>query len=365
MIQSNKALLHILILTVGVLFSMNACSNLPIIGKKKEPDKTSAGKTVTIEGMEPIKGVNAPKPEPQPPSKQPPAPTPHPKTERPTGTMTASGPTRPFGSGLPLFQLGYKKKIVILDFENKTTYGEEKIGEAATKRLSDKLDATQRVLIVDEDKVRELLSKEGVAHAALSDPAVLKRAHQSTGIQAFATGTVTDVSLLSSKRSEGHEEEVSFATSKIEVRLIDSSTGNILKTFIGRSPIFGTRETGEDSRSKAVAKAIDFCLDEILEGFLRYLDLLEWSTSIAKVDGDSLYINAGRLTGLRIGDTLEIYEPGKEVIHPTTNLSLGWTTGKLKGAVRVNDLFGVDAAVGKIVQGQGFLQDDVVKSTIR
>ena len=173
------------------------------------------------------------------------------------------------------------------------------------------------------------------------------------------------MSLLSSKKSEGSDEEVSFATSKVEVRLIDASTGNLLKTLIGRSPIFGTRETGENSRGKAVIKALDSGLDEILEGFLRYLDLLEWSTSIAKIEGDNLYLNAGKLSGLRIGDTLEIFEPGREIIHPTTNLSLGWTTGKLKGAIRINDLFGVDAAVGKIVQGQGFIPNDVVKSTIK
>ncbi len=137
------------------------------------------------------------------------------------------------------------------------------------------------------------------------------------------------------------------------------------KTLIGRSPIFGTRESGENSRSRAVSKAIDSGLDEVLEGFLRYLDLLEWSTSIAKIEGENLYLNAGKLSGLRIGDTLEIYEPGKEIIHPATNLSLGWTTGKLKGAIRVSDLFGVDAAAGKIVQGQGFAQKDVVKSTIK
>jgi hypothetical protein len=176
---------------------------------------------------------------------------------------------------------------------------------------------------------------------------------------------VTDVSILSSKASETSEEEVSFATAKVDIRLIDASTGNLLKSFIGRSPIFGTKETGEYSRSKAVLKAIDFSLDEILEGFLRQLDLLDWTTTIAKIEGDHLYVNAGKLSGLRIGDTLEIFEPGKEIIHPATKFSLGWTTGKSKGAIQVIDLFGVDAAIGKVVQGQGFSLNDVVKYTMR
>jgi hypothetical protein len=366
MILSHEKARPILILTIGTLFFLSACSSIPIIGKKKEkePEKIPAGKTVTIEGMEQIKGVNPPKSEASTSAKKPAVPTPPPKAGE-KDTKVASAPTRPFSSSLPFFQMGYKKKIVVLDFENKTTYKDEMIGEAVSKKLSDKLEATQRIIVFDGMIISDRLNKEGFTFNALSDPQAMKQAHQFLGIQAFVTGTVTDVSLLSSKKSEGSEEEVSFATSKIEVRLIDASTGNLLKTFIGRSPIFGTRETGEKSRGKAVLRAVDSGIDEVLEGFLRYLDLLEWSTSIARIEGENLYLNAGKLSGLRIGDTLEVYEPGKEIIHPTANLSLGWTTGKLKGALRVNDVFGVDAAVGKVVQGQGFNQKDVVKSTIK
>ena len=364
MVRNRRYLLSILIFLITFLLILTSCSTLPLIGKKKEAksDKLPEGKTVTIEGMESIKGANPPRPE-NPPSKKPSAP-PTPKKE--PETKVASIPTRPFQSpSLPFFQLGFKRKVVILDFENKTTYEDEKIGEAVAKRLSDKLEATQRVVTLDRTDVSEMFNREGFKFKNLTDPLVMKHAYQSLGIQAFASGTVTDVSILSSKASETSEEEVAFATAKVEIRLIDASTGNLLKSFIGRSPIFGTKETGEYSRSKAVLKAINFSFDEILEGLLRQLDLLDWTTTIAKTEGDHLYVNAGKLSGLRIGDTLEIYEPGKEIFHPATNLSLGWTTGKLKGAIKVTELFGVDAAIGKVVQGQGFSPNDVVKSATR
>jgi hypothetical protein len=335
-----------------------------LIGKKKEEkvEKLPPGKTVTVEGMETVKGVNPPKSE--TPSKKPSTPTTPAKKE--TETKVASTPARPFYSpSVPLFQMGFKRKVALLDFENNTTYKDEKIGEAVAKKLSDKLEATQRVVTLDKTVVSEMLNREGFKFDNLSNPSVMKRAHQSLGIQAFALGTVTDVSLLSSKASETSEEEVAFATSKVEIRLIDASTGNLLKTFIGRSPIFGTKETGEYSKGKAVLKAIEFGLDDVLEGFLRQLDLLDWTTTIAKIEGENIYLNAGKLSGVRIGDTLEVFEPGKEILHPTTNLSLGWTTGKLKGAIKVTNLFGVDAAVGQVVQGAGFSSNDVVKSTVK
>jgi hypothetical protein len=367
MSHTKKSLNCLLFLTLFVFLLTSCNSNIPIIGKKKEePTAKTDANTVTVDGMETIKGVNPPKAETSSPAQKPspPPPSTPPKTGR--ESQTASVPTRPFyGSPLPFFPAGFKKKVAILDFENKTTYQEEKIGEITAKIFSDKIDATQRLIIADKAVIADLLQRQGERVESLLDPAVMKLAHQRVGVQAFTLGTVTDVGLLASKASETSDEEVSFATAKVEVRLIDASTGNPLRTFIGRSPIFGTRESGENSRGKAVTRAIELSLDEILDGFIRQLDLLDWSTTVARVEGDNLYLNAGKMSGLRIGDVFEVYEPGKEIIHPTTKLSLGWTTGQLKGAVRVTDLFGVDAASGKVVQGQGFNVNDVVKSAMK
>lgn len=364
MTKQLKGYLKIFIYISAFLLFLASCSNIPLIGKKEEKaEKLPEGRTVSIEGMEKVKGVNPPKTEtstskqtPSPPSIQ----------RRDTETRIASIPSRSYpSSSLPFFQMGFKKKVAILDFENNTTYKEEEIGEVVAKKISEKLEVTQRVIPLDKMVVSEMLNREGFKFESLSDPAVMKRAHHSLGVQAFVWGAVTDLSILSSKASETSDEEVSFATAKIEIRLIDASTGNLLKTFIGRSPIFGTKESGEYSKSKAVIKAIEFSLDDILESFLRQLDLLDWTTTIAKVEGENVYLNAGKLSGVRVGDTLEVYEPGKEIFHPLTNLSLGWTTGRLKGAIKITDLFGIDASIGKVIQGEGLGPNDVVKLTIR
>ncbi len=365
MTKNKKFRRNLFIFSTAFFLFLTSCSNLPLIGSKKRDklEKIPPEKIVTVEGMETIKGVHPSKPE-TPSSKKPPPPAAPAKKE--AAPDVASVPSRPLSSPpLSFLQISLRRKVAILNFENNTSYKEEKIGEAVAKKLSDRLEAAQRVVTVDRTVVSEMLNREGFKFESLSDPSVMKRAHQSLGIQAFALGTVTDVSLLSSKASETSDEEVTFATAKVEIRLIDASTGNLLKTFIGRSPIFGTKETGENSRGKAVLKAIDLSLDDILEGFLRQLDLLDWATTIARVEGENIYLNAGKLSGIRIGDTFEVFEPGKEILHPTTNLSLGWTTGKLKGAVKVIDLFGVDAAVGRVVQGAGFSSNDVVKSAMR
>src|SRR4030067_1111026 len=187
MTRGRKRLLPLFIFLITLSFLLTACANLPLIGKKKneKADKTPEGKTVTIEGMGKIKGVNPPKTE--APSPKPP-PTP-PTQRRDPDPKVASTPTRPFSSPpLPFFQFGFKRKVAILDFENKTTYEEEKIGEMVAKKLSDKLEATQRVITVDKTVVSAMLNQEGFKFESLKTPSVMKRTYQSLGIQAFALG---------------------------------------------------------------------------------------------------------------------------------------------------------------------------------
>src|SRR3972149_7989814 len=203
--RNKSFFIPIFVFSTAFLFIFASCSNLPLIGTKKDEkvEKLPEGRTVTVEGMETIKGVNPPKSE-TPSSKKPSAPTMPAGKER--EAQVASAPPRPlYSPSVPFFQLGFKKKVAILDFENNTSYKEEKIGEVVAKNLSDKLEATQRVVTLDKTVVSEMLKREGMKFESLSDPSVMKRAQQSLGIQAFTLGTVADVSLLSSQASETSE----------------------------------------------------------------------------------------------------------------------------------------------------------------
>ncbi len=87
----------------------------------------------------------------------------------------------------------------------------------------------------------------------------------------------------------------------------------------------------------------------------------EWSCRIIKADEGHVYLNAGRLTGLRPGDKLVVYARGKEFVDPVTGRSLGFAPGEQKGFIVIETLFGTDAAKAKVVEGQGFEPGDIVK----
>lgn len=254
-----------------------------------------------------------------------------------------------------------RRKICVVNFEDKTGPHEEKYGELAALRLLKELEKTQSALLVDKEVVREALAREGIEPEGLLEPRAMKEAHQILGIQAFVAGSISDLHVKSSPPVGDEGIKSSMASVRIELRLYDGSTANLLRTFIGKNPSFTSVETGLHSDHRSILKAIDYGIERIIDGIIRYVDFLEWSSTVARVQDGKVFINAGKLTGLRVGNILDVYEPGQEVINPVTKFSLGWTTGERKGRLMVTHLFGVDGSVAEPVNGAGFTANDVVK----
>jgi len=113
----------------------------------------------------------------------------------------------------------------------------------------------------------------------------------------------------------------------VEIRLIDASTGKPAETFIGRKPYLRHQRDGRiQPWERLCSRAIDLSLeDNPWKASFDKLDLLDWATTIAGVEGENIYLNAGKLSGIRNwGHVRGLLNPGKEIFHPTTNLSLGW-----------------------------------------
>ena len=86
-----------------------------------------------------------------------------------------------------------------------------------------------------------------------------------------------------------------------------------------------------------------------------------WSTRVAMVESKTIYLSAGKASGLKQGDMFAIYGPGKEIIHPIAKVSMGFQRGPYKGMVKVVNLFGDDASEATVVAGPGTIQvNDIV-----
>src|SRR5690606_25714789 len=87
---------------------------------------------------------------------------------------------------------------------------------------------------------------------------------------------------------------------------------------------------------------------------LRAVEKLSWEGRVAMVAGERIFVNAGRLSGLQIGDILKVTEEGEDVYDPETGRFIGTAPGRLKGTIEVVTYFGKDGAIAVIHSGSGF-----------
>ena len=88
---------------------------------------------------------------------------------------------------------------------------------------------------------------------------------------------------------------------------------------------------------------------------------LKWEGRIALLSGEKVYINAGRMSGIQIGDILKVSEDGKEIFDPETGGFIGKAPGRMKGTVEIVSYFGKDGAIGIVHSGSGFIENDLVE----
>jgi hypothetical protein len=232
-----------------------------------------------------------------------------------------------------------KRKIAILPFEDRTQFTLEKFGEIIADRLAQKMeDKIFTSQVVDRGMVRLTLARSGLSARDLTNPSKATVLNKTLGVQGVVVGTVHGPFVTTTNPTE--YEKISMAIVRVAVQFIDTSQGRIVREFVATNPLGPSEEFGELSEERAKYRAVDLAVDKILTQLVSEIQGMDWLTRIALVEGNTVYLNAGNRTGLRTGDLLEVYSAGD--IDGTKPI----------GRIKVSKLFGVDAAVAKVIRGR-------------
>ncbi len=243
-----------------------------------------------------------------------------------------------------------KKKVLMAYLDDRVIQPDEILGDEIAEKLIKELDRrSQRILFVDYQMVKEFLGKKGVPETDLGTPKVLHFLNEVFGIHAFVLGYLSGPYVFTTKRAKDRE-ETSSAIIRIEVKLVDTLSGKTIKSFSANNPILSAKGDGTFSEEKAKGKAIDLTIADLSTRLSRELDGLDWFCRIAKVEDEEVYLNAGSLTGLKVGDVLDVISPGGP-----------GQQGGAKGKIRISACFGVDASMGRLIQGKKPDTNDILK----
>src|SRR3972149_917271 len=166
--------------------------------------------------------------------------------------------------------------------------------------------------------------------------------------------------------SEGAK-KTQTAEATVDVRVVDAVTGQIIYAESGTgvhetssTEVLGIGgRTGYDETMEG--KAFRAAVSKFIDNLIGKMVSMEWTGKVASVEGGEVTLNAGKKTGLAVGDRLRVYGEGREVIDPDTKVSLGRRPGAEKGEIQIVDFFGGDASIGKVLQGKGFAVNDIVR----
>jgi len=245
---------------------------------------------------------------------------------------------------------GLKKKILITYFDDRTTEGEEVFGDWVAEKLMKEVNRRSlQILFVDYQMVKEFLEKKGTGLKDLEKPKVLQYLNEVFGVHALVAGQLSGPYVFTTKTDKDKEGTAS-AIIKIDMRLVDAFSGKTLKNLSANNPIIATKETGSFSGEKAKIKAIDLTIANLGRSLAKELDGMDWFCRIAKVEGEEVYINAGKLTGLKVGDVMEVFRPGGS-----------GERGEVKGKIKISGFFGIDASMGRLIQGKNPDVNDILK----
>ncbi len=263
---------------------------------------------------------------------------------------------------------GPKLRVGVVNFQNKTPSKVLGIGESASDILGTILQKTERFIVIPQQDMKSIIEQQALGASGAIDAATAASIGKILGLNAIVTGAITAYS----ETEEGSDllvvkSKKQVARVTVDYRIVDTTTGIQVMADSGQGVYekktggvlgLGAKSTYDtDLRDGALRDA----LTKAMLNMLAQLEATDWNGRIARIEGGNVYINAGRRTGLKIGDILLAQELGAEIMDPQTGVSLGRAPGKTKGELIVTGFFGRDGAIAAIQLGGGLVVNDLVK----
>ncbi|MBI4924793.1 MAG: hypothetical protein HY843_02625 [Bdellovibrio sp.] len=261
-----------------------------------------------------------------------------------------------------------KKRVLVLNFFNDTPVRISDLSEFSASELKRNLMQSQRVILPTE--IVPELTTQDVLEGAQIKLSQLVREGKRSGVAIIVIGKIAKIVFRQKGDDVGlFRQKQSIAAVDVEIKVFDVAGGR---------EILATAKAGEASsnavtlldnsdidspefRAELIKLSIRQTVELLSNDVLRSVEKLTWQGHVAKVVNSKVYINAGKESGLVVGDILRVLSQGEDIYDPPTGSYLGKTTGQLKGTLEVIDFVGTDGAVSVVHSGANFQVGDSVQ----
>jgi hypothetical protein len=263
-----------------------------------------------------------------------------------------------------------KHRILVLPFLDERFDKSKTMGDVARQTVIRELSRTGQFVIVSledfpQDTAKFLTEENDY------DLAQISKIASGMGVAAVLEGKILTIRAKRVGDSVGFIRQMKAQIStQVRTRIFAGKNGKeILNEVRSADTEATTTRMGDNSDltqtlsedPELVKTAIRKAFMSSVPNVLRSVEKLAWEGRVAMVSGERIYVNAGRLSGLQVGDILKVTEEGDDVYDPDTGRFIGSAPGRLKGTIEVVTYFGKDGAIAVIHSGSGFQENDRVE----
>ena len=267
------------------------------------------------------------------------------------------------------FFSGVKKKIALLPFFNESPFESEDLEVNATEEMRLELSRAGE-FIVDPSSAKLFGTSKEIYVGGGMKLVQLTRQAKIAGVNFILFGRVIDARVREKTDEIGIVRQTkSYTEAKVEVRVFDVNAGKEIftETLNGYADdntyrfFASDREDYLSYRRDLLRYAVRVGVRKSIPKIIELASKLDWIGRVAKIIGTKVYINAGRESGINIGDILKIITEGTEIYDPETGALIGMSKGDMKGTIEIVDYFGTDGSIAILHSGGQVLEGDFVQ----
>ncbi len=262
-----------------------------------------------------------------------------------------------------------RKKVALLAFFNEAPFGGEDLAIQATEEFRREISRT-RDFLVDPSAAQLFGSSKEVYSGGGIKLAQLTRKAKMAGVNLVVFGRIMDARVRQAADEIGFVRKTkAVAETKIEIKVFDVIASKELVSEV----VDGTTHDNnyrfyvtedEDNlayRQDLLRYSTRVAVRKFIPRIAKMGGKLDWTGRVAKIIGTRIYINAGRESGIGIGDILKVITEGQEIYDPETGAMIGISKGDVKGTLEVSDYFGPDGAIAIMHSGGSVTEGDFVQ----
>ena len=261
-------------------------------------------------------------------------------------------------------------------------YGFTDVGGGMAAMLATALVESSQFLVVERAQLSTVLAEQELGVNAMTTPESAVQPGSLLGAQLLIVGEVTEFSdadkgrgfglgLSLGQKQLGLSPQSKTGTVGLDVRVIDTSSGRIVAVFQVREKLksravamnigYKGRSAGiSDFLRTPIGQAARSAINQVVQQFAVVAASQPWSGSVVDVEDQTLVINAGADSGVKVGDRFTIRRVAKVLTDPASGRVLGRRT-EIMGFATVEEVgdalayaqyspaFGSTAARGDLV----------------